>query len=743
MQYHQKPAVLAVTLALAALCQSALAEDNNALQSMPEVVVHGTRPDSLADGSTLDAAQLAAQKARSSDSAQLLQDIPGLSLHGAGGFSSLPVLRGLADDRLLVKTDGISLIASCPNHMNSPLSYMDASKVDSVQVYNGSAPVSAGGDNIGGVIVAKAAAPRFAETGQTLLTGQMGAYYRSNGDASGANLSATVANDHVSINYSGSTARSGDYDAAAPFKKAGASSGRAWLDGDTVGSTAYNTQNHEVSVAWRDSYQLLEAKVGVQSTPYEGFANQRMDMTDNSSSQFNLHYNGQFGWGELDARLYDQYVRHSMDFGDDKQTVYGSYGGMPMDTASHTLGGALVLDLPLGQRDKLKLGSEFQRYGLNDWWPAAGSGMGMMSPNTFWNIKDGTRDKLDVFAEWQADWTPQWRSILGLRASQVKSNAGNVAGYNSMASYATDAAAFNALNHQQTDHNIDLSALARYTPSAGQQYELAYAQKTRSPNLYERYTWSSMGMAAIMNNFVGDGNGYFGNPNLKPEVAHTLSSSADWHAADGSAWGLKISPYYSYVQNYIDAQRCGTSLCGGSSNLTSTNSYVTLQYVNQNAQLYGVDVSGKLRLANGRQYGSVDATAQLSYTRGENLTTGDNLYNIMPLNAKLALVHTLGQWSNTAELQLVRAKTDVSAVRNEIKTPGYSLFNLRSRYEWKQFSVDVGVDNVFNRYYVQPLGGAYTGQGSTMSKNPSGLGAWGTGVPGAARSLYTALNYRF
>ncbi|RMC96502.1 TonB-dependent receptor, partial [Aquitalea palustris] len=100
---------------------------------MPEVVVHGTRPDSLADGSTLDAAQLAAQKARSSDSAQLLQDIPGLSLHGAGGFSSLPVLRGLADDRLLVKTDGISLIASCPNHMNSPLSYMDASKVDSVQ----------------------------------------------------------------------------------------------------------------------------------------------------------------------------------------------------------------------------------------------------------------------------------------------------------------------------------------------------------------------------------------------------------------------------------------------------------------------------------------------------------------------------------------------------------------------------------------------------------------------------------
>jgi len=29
-----------------------------------------------------------------------------------------------------------------------------------------------------------------------------------------------------------------------------------------------------------------------------------------------------------------------------------------------------------------------------------------------------------------------------------------------------------------------------------------------------------------MNNFVGDGNGYVGNLDLKPEVAHTLSLAA-------------------------------------------------------------------------------------------------------------------------------------------------------------------------------------------------------------------------
>ena len=39
-------------------------------------------------------------------------------------------------------------------------------------------------------------------------------------------------------------------------------------------------------------------------------------------------------------------------------------------------------------------------------------------------------------------------------------------------------------------------------------------------------------MAAVMKNLVGEGNGYFGNINLKPEQAHTVSATLDLHAAD-------------------------------------------------------------------------------------------------------------------------------------------------------------------------------------------------------------------
>ena len=53
-----------------------------------------------------------------------LRDVPGVSLYGAGGVSSLPSIHGLADDRLRVTVDGMDLIASCPNHMNPALSYI-------------------------------------------------------------------------------------------------------------------------------------------------------------------------------------------------------------------------------------------------------------------------------------------------------------------------------------------------------------------------------------------------------------------------------------------------------------------------------------------------------------------------------------------------------------------------------------------------------------------------------------------
>jgi iron complex outermembrane receptor protein len=126
--------------------------------------------------------------------------------------------------------------------------------------------------------------------------------------------------------------------------------------------------------------------------------------------------------------------------------------------------------------------------------------------------------------------------------------------------------------------------------------------------------------------------------------------------------------------------------------------------------------------------------------RGKNTDTGDDLYNIMPLNAKLTLTHKIGGWDNALEIEGVSGKKKVADARNEIQTGGYALVNLRASYSWRQARLDFGVANLFDRGYALPTGGAYTGQGTTMGINSI---PWGIAVPGMGRSLYAGVNVKF
>ena len=173
---------------LAALPFSLLAAE----PTLTPVVVTASKEQAPPLAATVDAAGVQTLRAATSDTASLLRDVPGVSLYGAGGVSSLPSIHGLADDRLRIKVDGMDLIASCPNHMNPALSYLDPSNVGSLRVYAGITPVSVGGDSIGGTIVADTPVPVFAAPGQgSLFKGEAGAFYRSNGNVSGGNLAAT------------------------------------------------------------------------------------------------------------------------------------------------------------------------------------------------------------------------------------------------------------------------------------------------------------------------------------------------------------------------------------------------------------------------------------------------------------------------------------------------------------------------------------------------------------------------
>jgi len=657
--------LLSAVVPLSAFCQDAIS---------PETVITGT--SEKADKS------MVSKRVKTSDTASLLKDVPGVTLATGGGVSSLPIIHGLGDDRLTISVDGMLLTSACANHMNPPLSYIAPSNVSSIVVKSGVSPVSYGGDNIGGTILVASDQPVFAKPGEDVKTsGSASTYYRSINQSTGAAFSGAVANSNLSFGVTGSIDHAKDY-------KDG--------HGNTITSTYYESRNLGATLALKGDTSLLTLKAGHQSIPDQGFVNQWMDMVDNNASYFNLGYKDSFSWGKLDAKAFWENTYHKMDSGQDKLAIPAVQTGMtymPMETRGIDLGYSLKTEIPFAEKNILRLGNEFHRFTLNDSWPPVAGSM-MMSPNTFVNINDGRRDRYSVFAEWESKVSKELTTVIGVRDELVQMDTGKVQGYNTSMMYAADAKAFNEQDHAHNDNNLDITALARFEPTLNATYEIGYARKTQSPNLYERYAWSSFFMSAGMINWYGDGNAYVGNFNLRPEVANTLSLTIDWHDSACKNWELKVTPYYTYVNDYIDVNV-----------LTLKSTGNTLQFANHDARIYGLDVSGKVGVWEDGGYGRGQLSGTLGYVNGRNLDTGNSLYHMMPLNGLLTLEQKISGWTNAVELQLVSGKTEVDTIRKEPTTPGFALLNLRTAYQWKNLRLDFGITNLFDRFYYLPLGG--------------------------------------
>ncbi|MBS0471029.1 MAG: TonB-dependent receptor [Proteobacteria bacterium] len=700
------------SIAFALSVASAHAEDATPL---PPVPVESPAPvsDAPLTATTIAPDVIRQTAVRSNDSASLFDDVAGMSSYQAGGVSSLPAIHGLADDRVLVLVDGMVVSVACPNHMNSPLSYIDPAQVGTATAVAGITPVSMGGDSIAGTIEVNSAAPAYSATGEIVTAAKVQAAYRSNGNAFSTSLSASVAGEDFNIAYTGAFAQSGNYDGGGH-------------DGE-VHSTEFETANHALTLAARSGAHSLQLTVGQQYLPYEAYPNQWMDMVFNRSAFVNGKYDGSFGWGTVEVTAYWQNIRHEMNFLDDKGGM--AMGGMPMDTKSQNGGVTLKVTANLNERDTIRAGAEYRHMTLDDWWPPVAGSM-MMGPLTYLNVVDGRRDRFGAFAEWDAAWTGHWSTLLGARGDFVSMNAGNVQPYSwtDMMSMedAMAATAFNAVGHARNDSNLDVTALARYAAEDGATYEFGYARKTRSPNLYERYTWGRGAMSSQMIGWFGDGNGYVGNLDLKPEVANTVSASGVWKSRGDTPWEVKLSGYYTYVDNFIDATKLQDLMMMG-----MPSGFVQLQFVNRDAELYGVDLAGALRLWNDAETGTGTLRGSFSWVEGRDPHSDRDLYHIMPPNARLALDEVFGNWSGTLEAVLVAEKSRVDVVRNEPVTGGYALFNLRGGYDFGKVRVDAGIENLFDTAYALPLGGQSLGDyDATGILRP---------VPGAGRSFNIAL----
>ena len=621
-------------------------------------------------------------RARSRNAAELLAATPGVSLRDNGQLASVPLLHGMGDERARLLVDGMTVSSSCPNHMNPPLSYIASSQATAITVMAGITPVSMGGDSIGGTISVESRQPIFAGPGEKLREeGASSGFFRGNGQNYGGSLSEWVAGRNLAIGYNGAWTTNSDYSDGSGHK---------------VTSTYAQTTDHAVTLAAQGAGNLLVLDAGLHHTPYEGFPSEQMDMVRNYAESLNLRYHRSLGQAALDARVYWQGAWHSMNIGHDKST-FPMPMWMPMNTHGRDLGYSLQLDLPIGDKHTLKAGNELHRFVLDDRWPAVPGTAPMMGPDTFVSINHGRRVLLGSYAELASKWSPRWTTLFGLRNDMVWSDTGPVQGYSAMM-YSADATAFNALSRARTDVHLDATAMARYEPGNHGTYEFGYARKTRSPNLYERYAWSTNWMASGMIGWFGDGNYYVGNVALKPETANTVSATARWHDRARKQWNVEVTPYLTGIQKYIDVDTLATATYGMST-------FAQLRFANHNARIYGADLSASGTLWNSSAFGQGKIGIVGAWLHGERLDTSTGLYQMMPLNAQVNFDEEMRGLTAGIGVQAVDRKANVDPHRFEQTTPGYALFNFHSAYKRGHFEANIGGDNLLNKCYELPLGG--------------------------------------
>jgi iron complex outermembrane receptor protein len=656
----------------------------------------------------------ASDQGRSRNLGELAAEEPGVSLRENGALDGSPALHGLGDERTKVVVNGTTEENSCPSHMNPLLSSTPVAAAATVRVTAGITPVSMGGDSLGGTIAIDEPPPVFASAQENAFErGSATGFYRSNGEFYGGSATEWAATRHLAMGYTGTWSTNGDYTDGSGHK---------------VTSTYAQSTEHTLTLVAQNASSFYTVEGSYVHTPYEGFVNQQMDMVRDVSERVNAHYRRSFARGTLDARVNWRGTWHAMNVGRDKLT-FPMAMWMPMNTHGREMGYSVRLDLPLTPRLTLRAGNDLDRFRLDDIWPAVAGAEPSMGPNAFVDIGDGRRMRLGTYIEAVNRWNAAWTTLVGLRNDTVWTNAGAVSGYSSM--YATDADAFNAAHRARTDPDVDLTAEARWTPSAAWIVEFGYARKTRAPSLYERYAWSTSWMISGMIGWFGDGNYYVGNLALAPETAHTASGSARWMSRGDRVWELKAAPFVTEIQKYIDVDTLATTMNGMST-------FAQLEFANHDARIYGGDLSGSVELWNGLRGGTGTLKGVAGWLHGERTDRSTPLYQMMPLNMHVNFDEAVKGFGGGVGIEAVDRKRDVDPRRYEQPTPGYALLNLHASYRRGAFEAVGGADNLFNKAYELPLGG--------VNMDDFMAGMWmGTIKPvtGRGRSAFFNLTARF
>jgi iron complex outermembrane receptor protein len=191
-----------------------------------------------------------------------------------------------------------------------------------------------------------------------------------------------------------------------------------------------------------------------------------------------------------------------------------------------------------------------------------------------------------------------------------------------------------------------------------------------------------------------DNHDYIGNPLLKNEQA--INSEINLlYARSGFSW--KVSGFHNYINNYVQGG-IRPDLSVMTIGAEGVRSYNNLSY----AKMIGMESHLNYRFFH--QGLTVNQT--LKWIKGTNME-GQPLPLMAPLKVITSARFNHKHYFVQLENELSAGQNQIDASFGEQKTPGFSIFNIRSNYHFKfqqqDMNFGLGVENLFNKAYFEHL----------------------------------------
>lgn len=632
--------------------------------------------------------------------AELLKQAPGGNVNFNGPLSGIVQYRGMFGTRINTRLDGMPMASGGPNWMDPPLHYAPMPLMDSLQVYRGVSPVSAGNETIGGYVQAKRKTSRFSTGQEFEFLGDLSVYGQTVDSGYGLGMLLGGANDTHRGHVLGVKERGDDTE---------------FSDGD-IHPTEYDRNAYGFGYGFQSSGHEIGLDYLRNETGDAGTPALPMDISYFDTDIYSGDYKAAFGDTQVEGKLYYSSVEHLMTNFHLRQP--------PPDPARYRYSLADSQSGGLDLKTLTAIGGGELGVGLD--WHDADHDSDIFNPNNpkFFvnNFNDVERNRFGLFGEWRAPVSDSWSYELGARYTRVDMDAGVVDGTpaNMPGGPQILRNRFNSSDRGKTDDNIDLVGKLFYQINQELSFDIALARKTRSPSYQERYLWLPLQATAGL----ADGNNYVGDINLDPEVAYEIDLGLDWRT---SRYYATPRIFYKRVDDYIQGVPSTDPVVIMVS--TMSGDPTPLQFVNVDAELYGIDGDFGVVLTDNWHLDGL-----LSYVRGKRRDISDDLYRIAPLNGWLSLTYDRTRWSATAQGVFAAEQNDVSVTNGEEETDGYALLNLFGNYRFqKDLVLSAGVNNVFDDEYQDHLNGYNRVRNSDV--------ALGERLPGPGRNFFARVNY--